>query len=184
VSRLLRPLPIVVLIAVFALLGLLAYGVASKSPSDSIDARLAQGERVVAPTPAWPALAGRRGLSLADYRGRVVVLNFWASWCVPCRQEASLLERWQRNMAPRGGTVLGVDVLDVTSDAQSFVRQFGITYPIARDRDGSTLKSFQVLGYPETLVIDRRGRIAATRRYPVDERFLDQAVLPLLREHA
>ena len=64
--------------------------------------------------------------------------------------------------------------------AQSFARSYGITYPIVRDRDGSTLKSFQVLGYPETLVIDREGRIAATRRYPVDEHFLEQSVLPLL----
>ena len=170
------------LIAVFALLGLLGYGVASKTPSDSIDAQVAKGDRVPAPTAAWPVLDGHGRSSLASYRGKVVVLNFWASWCVPCRTEAGLLERWQHRIAPQGGTILGVDVLDVTSDAQSFLRSFHITYPIVRDRDGSTMKSFQVVGYPETLVIDRRGRIAATRRFPVDKRFLEQSVLPLLKE--
>jgi len=182
VSRLLRPVPLVALIAVFALLGLLGYGVASKTPSDSIDAQVAKGDRVTAPAAAWPVLDGHGRSSLVAYRGKVVVLNFWASWCVPCRTEAGLLERWQQRIAPRGGTILGVDVLDVTSDAQSFLRTFHITYPIVRDRDGSTMKSFQVVGYPETLVIDRRGRIAATRRFPVDERFLEQSVLPLLKE--
>ena len=183
-QRLLRPVPLVAIVAVAALLGLLAYGVASKTPSDSIDARIAKGERVQAASISWPALDGHTRTSLASYRGKVVVLNFWASWCGPCQQEASLLEQWQRKMAPQGGTVLGVDVLDVTSNAQSFIRSNGLTYPVVRDRDGSTLKSFQVVGYPETLVIDRQGRITATRRYPVDERFLETSVAPLLKEHA
>lgn len=183
-SRLLRPVPLVAIIAVVALLGLLAYGVASKAPSDSIDSQLAKGQRVKAANVSWPSLDTGGSRALAAYRGKVVVLNFWASWCVPCRQEAPLLERWQHAFAGRGATVLGVDVLDVTSDAQSFIHSFGLTYPIVRDRDGSTLKSFQVLGYPETLVIDRQGRIAATRRYPVDQVFYKQSVAPLLGEHS
>jgi cytochrome c biogenesis protein CcmG/thiol:disulfide interchange protein DsbE len=118
--------------------------------------------------------------SLAGYRGRVVVLNYWASWCVPCRAEAPLLERWHRRIAPRGGTVLGVDALDAAPDAEAFVRTFHLTYPMLRDGDGHTQKAFGVRGYPETLVLDRRGRIAAIRRGPVDDAFLRDKVLPLL----
>lgn len=179
-KALLRPVPLVALIALIALIGLLAYGVSSRAPSSSIDQQLAQGRRVPAPATSWPALGAGGRVSLAAYRGKVVVLNFWASWCGPCRAEASLLERWQHQLAARGGTVVGIDVLDVTTDAQAFARSYGLTYPIGRDRDGSQLKQFQVLGYPETLVLDRRGRIAASDRGPVDERFFATEVAPLL----
>lgn len=183
-KRLLRPIPLACLTAVVALIGLLSYGLAVSQPSDSIDAQLAQGKRVAAPAISWPALDGGAPRSLASYRGKVVLLNFWASWCPPCRQESRTLESWQREISPRGGTIVGIDVLDVTSDAQAFARSQGLTYPMLRDRDGSKLRPFQVLGYPETVVIDRSGRIAATDRGPVDERFLAQHVLPLLGERA
>jgi cytochrome c biogenesis protein CcmG, thiol:disulfide interchange protein DsbE len=117
---------------------------------------------------------------LGDYRGKVVVLNYWASWCAPCRQESPLLQRWHERISARGGTVLGVDSLDVTADARAFVRTFRLTYPMLRDRDGDTQKRFGVTGYPETLVVDRRGRIAALQRGPVDDAFLRRTVLPLL----
>jgi cytochrome c biogenesis protein CcmG/thiol:disulfide interchange protein DsbE len=85
-------------------------------------------------------------------------------------------------MATRNGTVLGVDVLDVSSDARAFAREYRLTYPMLRDKDGETLDEFGVIAYPETFVIDRRGRIAASRRGPVDEEFLRARVEPLLRE--
>ena len=183
-NRLLRPIPIVVIAGVAALLALLVYGVASSSPDDGIDRKLAAGERVPAPALTLPELSSSRRQSLADYRGKVVVLNFWASWCGPCREESPLLERWHRRIEKQGGTVVGVDVLDVASDAQAFAREYGLTYPMLRDRDGSNLKEFDVVGYPETVVIDRAGRIAAARRGPVDDRFMEAAVTPLLREPA
>jgi cytochrome c biogenesis protein CcmG/thiol:disulfide interchange protein DsbE len=112
------------------------------------------------------------------------VLNFWASWCEPCRAESPLLERWHRRLRTRDATVLGVDVLDVDSDARAFVREYKLSYPMLRDRDGDALEDFGVVAYPETFVLDRRGRIAASRRGPVNERFLRERVLPLLREKA
>jgi cytochrome c biogenesis protein CcmG/thiol:disulfide interchange protein DsbE len=121
-------------------------------------------------------------VSLSSYRGRVVVLNFWASWCGPCRSESPLLERWHKRISSQDGTVVGVDVLDVKSDAEGFVREYKLTYPQLRDGDGSDLRRFDVVGYPETVVLDRRGRIAATSRGPVDDRFFTERVLPLLKE--
>jgi cytochrome c biogenesis protein CcmG, thiol:disulfide interchange protein DsbE len=180
--RLLSPISIAVILGVAALVGLLAYGLSANEPDRGIERALAKGERRPAPEVELPRLSGDGKQALDDYRGRVVVLNFWASWCEPCRAESPLLERWHGRISRRGGTVLGVDVLDVTSDAREFIRQYGLSYPMLRDRDGDALEDFGVVAYPETFVIDRRGRIAASRRGPVDERFLRERVAPLLRE--
>jgi cytochrome c biogenesis protein CcmG/thiol:disulfide interchange protein DsbE len=184
VKALRSPVAIAVIVAVVALMGLLAYGLSQNEPDRGIDQALARGERKPAPAFDLPRLNGAGHASLADYRGRVVVLNFWASWCEPCRTESPLLERWHRRIVNRGGTVLGVDVLDVASDARGFAARYGLSYPLARDGDGNVLGPWGVVAYPETFVIDRRGRIAATRRGPVDEAFMRARVLPLLRERS
>ena len=170
-----RPSAVVVLVVagVAGLIALLAYGVASESPDKSVD-----GEP--APDFSLPPLEGGPERSLSDWRGQVVVLNYWASWCEPCRDESPLLERWHKRISKRNATVLGVDVLDVTSDALDFIDEYGLTYPQLRDKDGSTQEDFGIVAYPETFVIDREGRIAASRRGPVDEEFLRGSVLPLL----
>jgi cytochrome c biogenesis protein CcmG, thiol:disulfide interchange protein DsbE len=174
----------VVIVGVGALLGLLVYGVKATGPGHTLDDAIARGQRPAAPAIALPSLESGAPAALADYRGTVVVLNYWASWCTPCRQESPLLERWQRRIASRGGTVLGIDSLDVTADARAFVRKFRLTYPMLRDRDGDTQRRFGVTGYPETLILDRDGRIAALQRGPVDDAFLRRTVLPLLAEPA
>ena len=181
-TRVLSPLPLAVCVGVLALLALLAYGLGAAQPDRGLDQRLAAGERVAAPAIALPTLDGRGQVSLADLEGRVVVLNYWASWCEPCRQESPLLERWHRRIGPRGGTVLGVDVLDVSDDAREFVDELGLSYPIVRDADGETQGEFGVAAYPETILIDRRGRVAALVRGPVDDAFFRRAVMPLLAE--
>ena len=182
--RVLSPLPIATIVAVAALLGLLAYGLSSNEPDRGIERALARGERKPAPAIELPRLSGGGRSSLADYRGKVVVLNFWASWCEPCRTESPLLQRWHERIARRGGTVLGVDVLDVSSDARAFAREYRLRYPMLRDRSGDALDDFGVVAYPETFVIDRRGRIAASRRGPVDEAFMRRHVAPLLGERS
>jgi cytochrome c biogenesis protein CcmG, thiol:disulfide interchange protein DsbE len=182
--RLLSPVPIAAMLAVAGLIALLAYGLGSNEPDRGIDRAVARGDRAAAPKLDLPKLTGTGKQSLADFRGQVVILNFWASWCDPCRKESPLLQRWHKRLSRSNGTVVGVDVLDVTSDARAFVRKYRLSYPMLRDRDGNTLGSFGVVAYPETFVLDRRGRIAATRRGPVDERFLRTQVLPLLKEPA
>jgi cytochrome c biogenesis protein CcmG, thiol:disulfide interchange protein DsbE len=178
--RVLAPVPIAVLCVVLALVALLAYGLTQNEPDRGVEEALERGERERAPALELPKLDGNGSGSLADHRGEVVVLNFWASWCEPCREESPLLERWHGRMTKRGGTVLGVDVLDVTRDAQDFIEEFELTYPMLKDKDGDALESFGVVAYPETFVIDREGRIAAVRRGPVDEAFMEAEVAPLL----
>jgi len=176
------PFVVAAVTGVLALLALLAYGLVQSGPDDGIDTALARGELPVAPGFALERLNGEGRGSLADYRGKVVVLNFWGSWCTPCRDESPLLQRWHERISARGGTVLGVDEIDVTSDARAFVRELGLTYPMLKDTDESLRPDYGITGYPETFVVDRRGRITALRRGPVDERFMREEVLPLVEE--
>jgi cytochrome c biogenesis protein CcmG/thiol:disulfide interchange protein DsbE len=167
---------------VAALLAVLAYGVASQGTDTSIDAALAKGQRVAATQDSLPMLGGPGKRSLADYRGKVVLLNFWASWCPPCTAELPLLERTQENIDAGGGTILGVSYKDIPEDAIGFTHRFGLSYPSLRDRDGAYADKFAIRGIPETFVIDRHGRIAAARRGPVTQRWLARTLPTLLAE--
>jgi cytochrome c biogenesis protein CcmG/thiol:disulfide interchange protein DsbE len=182
--RLLAPIPIAVLCAVVALVALLGYGLASNEPDRDVDNAISAGQRDPAPDIELPTLQDNGTGSLADYRGQVVVLNYWASWCRPCRAESPLLERWHRRLTKDNATVLGVDVQDVTGDARAFAAKYGLSYPMLRDGPGATRDHLGILGLPETFVIDRKGRIAAVQRGPVDEQFMREQVTPLLRERS
>jgi cytochrome c biogenesis protein CcmG/thiol:disulfide interchange protein DsbE len=104
-------------------------------------------------------------LELASLRGKVVVLNFWASWCIPCKQEAQTLEAaWQRYRL-RGVVVLGVDVNDFSGDARNFMRRYGITYPVVHDGSGSTVGPYGILAFPETRFVDRNGKFVGKHIY-------------------
>jgi cytochrome c biogenesis protein CcmG/thiol:disulfide interchange protein DsbE len=107
-----------------------------------------QGEWVVPPP-----------VRLAELRGRPVVINFWASWCVPCRKEAPELARFDREMRGRAQLV-GVDFQDAKGDALAFVREFGWRFPNVRDPQGKLASRYRLAGLPTTYVVDRRGRIA------------------------
>jgi cytochrome c biogenesis protein CcmG/thiol:disulfide interchange protein DsbE len=183
-KRLLTPGGIAALVAVAALFALLAYGVLQGGDETGIDEALAEGRRPAAPSLDLPRLDGPGRLSLDDLRGKVVVLNFWASWCAPCRDEAPVLQRWHERMSRRGGTVIGVDGLDAAGDGRAFVRRYGLTYPNVRDVGGERREPFGVAAYPDTFVLDRRGRIAARVRGTVTDEFLAREVPPLLREGA
>lgn len=169
-------LPIIATLFGAALLGLLIYGVASRSASTTLDEAVAHGQRPSAPLRTLPLLSGSGAQSLAAYRGKVVVLNFWASWCAPCAAEAPLLERTQGQLAARDGTVVGVTYLDATPDSLGFVHRYRLTYPNLRDVSGSYAHSYGTDLLPETFVIDRQGRVAAISRGEINQRFLDRAV--------
>ncbi len=161
-----------------ALLGLLVYGVAHQAPSRTLDEAVAIGRWPAAPeaTRPLPWLAGGGSSSLAAYHGKVVILNFWASWCPPCQEEAPTLERAQRELERDDATVLGVTYNDVTTDSLGFVRRFHLTYPNLRDVTGSFVQSYGTDQLPESFVIDRSGRIVAISRGEVTQRFLQRAV--------
>jgi cytochrome c biogenesis protein CcmG/thiol:disulfide interchange protein DsbE len=130
----------------------------------------AKGTRLGKSVPSFRAqrLDGRGSLSLASFRGRPVVLNFWASWCVPCKSEAPALERTWREYRGRGLVVLGVDYTDASSDAKHFVAKRGLTFPIVRDPSGQIGSSYRLTGVPETFVLDRKGRLVEHLLAPVD----------------
>ena len=171
-------LPILASLAGVCLVGLLIYGVSAQSVSRTLDERVKLGERPAAPdaTRSLQTLEGGGRSSLAALRGKVVVLNFWASWCEPCQTEAPLLERAQRALLARRGTVLGVTYKDATPDSQSFVRQFHLTYPNLRDGEGSFARSYGTDQLPETFVLDRQGRVVAISRGEIDQAFIDRAL--------
>jgi cytochrome c biogenesis protein CcmG, thiol:disulfide interchange protein DsbE len=165
---------VVVLAAVLALIGLLTYGLLSKG-GDS----LATGDR--APDREMATLNGTGTGHIADYRGHWVLVNFWASWCEPCRTEAPALESfWKANRAS-GAVVLGIDVDDASDDARSFAREFHLTYPLLRQGDGDPIKqSYGMTGLPENFLVDPSGSIRLIQRGPIDEAFLGDQVQPLV----
>jgi cytochrome c biogenesis protein CcmG, thiol:disulfide interchange protein DsbE len=165
------------LAAVAGAIGLLGYGLLSKAPNDAIDQRLAEGEP--APAPGFglavlqegrlppglerqigPAMADGR-VALSELRGTPVVLNFWASWCVPCREEARLLARsWQR-YGREGVLFVGLNMQDITTDAERFMREFGNTYLNVRDPTDATAREWGVTGIPETFFVTPAGNVVS-----------------------
>jgi thiol-disulfide isomerase/thioredoxin len=108
-----------------------------------------------------PDLAGRP-VRLRAFRGRVVLVNFWASWCAPCREEMPALEALARELDPRGLTVVGVNFKESRREVEAFVKEHGLTFPIVLDGDGRVSERHQVFALPVTLVVDRRGMLAGT----------------------
>ena len=99
-----------------------------------------------------------RMLALSDFRGKAVILNFWASWCTPCRQEMPNLERVYREFGGDGLVVLGVDVLDDERDARAFLAALQITYPNVFDPEQTRMRLYRVAALPTTILIDREQR--------------------------
>jgi cytochrome c biogenesis protein CcmG, thiol:disulfide interchange protein DsbE len=161
------------------LVGLLVFGVLQTGDDSSIDQALARGERPPAHDASLPRLDGEGDVTLADYRGGYLVVNFFASWCRPCEEEAPLLNRLQRTLAGHG-TVVGVAWNDLSDDTRGFVREHGIAYPILRDVDGAFAKAYGVTGMPETFVIDPRGRIVALRRTEITSSWIAATIDPLI----
>ena len=187
-----RALRIAGVLAAVAFVALLVYGLTSKATNSTIDDALSRGEAVPAPGFTLAALADGRGagaawerasadgeVALRELRGTPVVVNFWASWCDPCRAEAELLERaWQE----QDGDVLflGLDAQDAREDARDFISQFGLTFPHVRDPGNATQRDWGVTGLPETYFITADGRVVGHVIGTVDETQLREGVAAAL----
>ena len=134
----------------------------------------------VAPDFRLPLLDGNGSLSLSDLRGHPVLLNFWASWCVPCKQEAPVLEAAWEKWRDRGVKFLGVDAQDSRTWAREFEQKYGITYPSVVEGTPEEMARYGVLGFPETFLIDRSGKIVAKYVGPFDAATLDAYVSSLV----
>jgi thiol-disulfide isomerase/thioredoxin len=162
----------VITLAVVAIVGLLAYGLLSKGGSS-----LTVGQ--TAPDKQLQRLNGRGLGDIAEYRGHWVLLNFWASWCEPCKTEAPAIEAFYREHAGSDFVVLGINLDDATDDAHSFVERYGLTYPQLREGDGSNRRdAYGMTGFPESFLVDPAGKIALIRRGPVETAYLENTVLP------
>ena len=170
-------IPIAAGLVAVALVGLLAYGLASRSTTDSLAQAVADGTLPPAPSRTMPVLGSDETTSVAALRGQVVLLNFWASWCGPCEDEAPVLERAQRQLvAADAGSVLGVTVDDSPPASLRFVAKHNIGFPSVRDVGSELGKRYDTSGVPETFLIDRQGRIVALRRGPIDDAWVRSAL--------
>ncbi len=179
-------IPALIAVAAIALLALLTFGVSNQSDSSSIDALVAHGKFPIAPNAhqKLPVLGRSGSMNLAEFRGKVVVLNVFASWCQPCQSEAPLLAREQHTLARNDATLVGVTYLDNSSASEQFVHRYHISYPVLRDVSGDFVRSYGTTGVPETFVINRQGRIQALQRFPVTDKWLSQTLPHILSERS
>jgi cytochrome c biogenesis protein CcmG, thiol:disulfide interchange protein DsbE len=156
-----RGLQGVTLAIVAGLLGLLIWKVAHQTKGAA--GELAAGKTPPAPHFNLSRLDTKGKLSLASLRGKVVVLNFWASWCNPCKTEVPRLEAAWRRFRSKGVVVVGVDAQDFSGDARRFMRKYDVTYPNVHDGPGNVLPKYGVTGFPETFFVGREGKLVGER---------------------
>ncbi|MFZ1362694.1 MAG: TlpA disulfide reductase family protein [Candidatus Nanopelagicales bacterium] len=175
--------------------GLVLTACSSASSSEQSNSRYISGDgsvvvvpeadRVIAPEITGETLDGKP-FNLADYKGKVVPLNIWASWCAPCRAEAPALEQLSRELGPKGVQFVGINTRDTKPAAQAFVKRFDLTYPDVWDPDGKIQLQFRGTlppqAIPSTLIVDRQGRVAARILGKVDRTQMRELLTELLAE--
>jgi peroxiredoxin len=137
------------------------------------------------PAPQFTLTArGGNTVSLSQYKGQVVMLNFWASWCGPCRQEMPLLENIYKKYNKMGFTMIGVNVEPDSKAADQWLQQTPVSFPVIYDKDSTVSKAYDVSGMPSTVIIDRKGNIRVLHRgyKPGDENEYLDSIRTLVRE--
>jgi cytochrome c biogenesis protein CcmG/thiol:disulfide interchange protein DsbE len=176
-----RGAQVIAVAVVLALLGVLVWDVVHQS-GGKVAREVDRGQIVNAPLFTRSRVDTTGSLSLASLRGKVVVLNFWQSYCAPCTREARTLADGSRRWAGKNVVFLGVDEQDLRGPALKFLHRFDITYPIVADDLGLT-GHYGVTGYPETFFIDRHGRVVPPHIVgPATRKMLDQGIRRALAE--
>jgi cytochrome c biogenesis protein CcmG/thiol:disulfide interchange protein DsbE len=162
-----------------ALIGLFARSVLQGSTT--VAAELNDGQRPAAPNFSLPRLDGHGDVALKSFRGKVVLLNFWASWCPPCRAEAPQFNLIERQYARRGVAVVGVDSQDFASDARTWAHDLHVSYTLVHDSSNDVTNRWGVTsGFPVTFVINRDGSVQKMFVTQVTGEMLQRAIRPLL----
>ena len=151
----------VIFLPVLAFIGVLAYGLMTSAPEVDAGARLPDFE--------LPRLDTDGVLTDEDLRGRPVVVNFWASWCIPCREEARLLQASYEEYSDDGVVFLGVNIKDSTVDARGFIDEYDMTYPVVSDQDEDLARALGVNGIPETFFLDEDSVLVGSASGPRQE---------------
>lgn len=112
----------------------------------------------LAPDFTLPSLDGE-SITLSDLRGRIVFINFWTTWCPPCKQEMASLERLYRKFKDRGFTILAVDIMEGSETVEKFVRKNGLSFPILLDTKGEVSERYMATAIPSTFIVDKDGKI-------------------------
>ncbi len=175
-----------ILLALAGLIALFAWGLARSDQTPSGIAVNSQlGEVEVRSGPARPfelALFDGGTLTLEELRGQVVMVDFWASWCPPCRAEAPTLAQVYREYRDQGVKFVGVAIWDTAEDAQAYIREFGVTYPNGLDPKGQMGMDYGVTGIPEKYFISRDGTLVKKFNGPMDKARLKRVLDELLAE--
>lgn len=167
-----------IFMAILAAVGLLAYGFFSEGTP-----RLEAGEPV--PTAQLERLGADGTASLADYRGQWVLVNVWASWCTPCRDEAPDLRRFHERHGGRDFTLLGIATQDGSDPALEFAREYELDYPHLRDPSGRySREELGTTGVPETFLVAPDGTLALHYPGVIDNEWLSERVVPLIQGEA
>ncbi len=164
---------LVVFAVVIGIMALFAMGIRMRSAQPV--------EKGAAPPFSIPLFSGGT-FSLEEQRGQVVVVNFWASWCVPCRQEAPVLENTWRKYKDRGVVFVGVDYVDSESEALKFIQEFSVTYPNGIDIGTETSRKYHIQGVPESYFVGKDGQLYGNHIGPIDAPTLSAKIEELLKK--
>jgi cytochrome c biogenesis protein CcmG/thiol:disulfide interchange protein DsbE len=179
-------LPAAITTVAVALLVVLAIAISGQGSNNSIDSQVARGHYPVVPDAgtALPVLGSSTRESLKDLRGKVVMVNVFAGWCVTCYAEAPVLRQAEKTLKAHGGTVLGVTFQDSTGNAESFMKKYGVDYPVLHDASGSIASALGVSDVPETFIVNRQGKIQALMRNEISAKWVNKNLPKVLGDTA